>query len=79
MMISKKWKCGSILLFSLAFATVMKVHGQDVEYLYGYNHYPVKEYTGEDKAILKLPSPKPKVIEFYSPHCVSSQSLANDV
>jgi thiol-disulfide isomerase/thioredoxin len=38
-------------------------------YLYGLNNAPVKEFTGITNVFLK--SKKPRVVEFYSPHCVS--------
>jgi hypothetical protein len=57
-----------LLMLQLVFAMVRG--GSDVDYLYGDNHYPVKEYTG-GKSIFKT-SEEPRVIEFYSPHCVSA-------
>eukprot|EP00339_Tiarina_fusa_P009203 CAMPEP_0117056738 /NCGR_PEP_ID=MMETSP0472-20121206/39374_1 /TAXON_ID=693140 ORGANISM="Tiarina fusus, Strain LIS" /NCGR_SAMPLE_ID=MMETSP0472 /ASSEMBLY_ACC=CAM_ASM_000603 /LENGTH=837 /DNA_ID=CAMNT_0004773319 /DNA_START=135 /DNA_END=2649 /DNA_ORIENTATION=+ len=54
-----------LLVLQLVFASVLG--GADVDYLYGDNHYPVKEYTGGN-SIFET-SDSPRVVEFYSPHC----------
>jgi hypothetical protein len=56
-------------LWILAVQLALVHGGGDVSYLYGEDNLPVKEFTGATNVFLK--SKKPRVVEFYSPHCVS--------
>ena len=63
----------SMALMMALMRMVNVICGQEVQYLYGNNHYPVKEYTGDTndyKSIFEA-SRRPRIVEFYSPHCVS--------